>query len=354
MEKSILNLSDMVNSLPQTEKDLFKRIFEVSMLEGSLVPTEEMYGFIKNTFGSIEAVKTQRMVKITNLVTYEGSSFNELRSKRPMDTKEAGDLEEVIKKGKKCLFCNAATQTPADVWGRTKGKFCITASNIAKYDQFHGLIVFNDHNPFVFEKEKISDYIDTSLEWFKCANEVDKDAIYPFLMWNCLWRAGASIIHGHMQTVLSQTSYSKLEGLRKTTENYEREYGSDYWEDLFKVHSALDLTIVNRTAKIIGYLTPVKEKEILILADGINEDLKDSIYKVLKCYYDLGVRSFNLVISMPPLREVRGWERFPILVRILDRGDPANKTVDVGAMELYANSIVSSDPFKVIEKLKEY
>ena len=39
------------------------------------------------------------------------------------------------------------------------------------------------------------------------------------------------------------------------------------------------------------------------------------------------------------------------MVRIVDRGDPLNRTSDFGAMELYAASVVSSDPFRVAESL---
>jgi hypothetical protein len=36
----------------------------------------------------------------------------------------------------------------------------------------------------------------------------------------------------------------------------------------------------------------------------------------------------------------------------VDRGDPANRTSDIGAMELYAASVVASDPFRVAEALR--
>jgi hypothetical protein len=66
----------------------------------------------------------------------------------------------------------------------------------------------------------------------------------------------------------------------------------------------------------------------------------------------LGVVSFNLVAYMPPLRPVpESWDGFPFIIRIVDRGPLANKTADFGAMELYASSVVSSDPFRVIEAL---
>ena len=46
------------------------------------------------------------------------------------------------------------------------------------------------------------------------------------------------------------------------------------------------------------------------------------------------------------------WRGFPPIARIVDRGDPANKTSDIGAMELYAASVISSDPFRLADALR--
>jgi hypothetical protein len=40
------------------------------------------------------------------------------------------------------------------------------------------------------------------------------------------------------------------------------------------------------------------------------------------------------------------------MVRIVDRGDPGSPTSDIGAMELYAASVVSADPFEVAARLR--
>jgi hypothetical protein len=74
----------------------------------------------------------------------------------------------------------------------------------------------------------------------------------------------------------------------------------------------------------------------------------------------LGVQSFNLALfqrpldvaeTIDPLDGSKGWEDwdgFPAVVRIVDRGDLLTRAADVGCMELYASSVVSSDPFAVI------
>ncbi|MCX5648644.1 MAG: hypothetical protein NTX40_06045, partial [Planctomycetota bacterium] len=60
-----------------------------------------------------------------------------------------------------------------------------------------------------------------------------------------------------------------------------------------------------------------------------------------------------MAVYMPPLGKADpAWESFPVLVHFVDRGSPGAKTADVGAMELYTSSVVSSDPFDVAEALK--
>src|SRR5579885_2656944 len=100
---------------------------------------------------------------------------------------------------------------------------------------------------------------------------------------------------------------------------------------------------------------PRKENEVLLMAPSLSDALKDRIYDVLACYRDrLGVTSFNLVIYMPPLGESHeNWAGFPVIVRIVDRGDPTARTADIGAMELYAASVVSSDPFRLAAALED-
>ena len=46
------------------------------------------------------------------------------------------------------------------------------------------------------------------------------------------------------------------------------------------------------------------------------------------------------------------WRRFPAIARLVDRGDPGNRTCDIGAMELYAASVIASAPFVVAAALQ--
>jgi len=345
----------MVQGLPRDAQQLFNTIFHVSRSTGRLIPPDSMHEWIRAYFGSVEAVETQTIVKITNLVTMESALFNQLRASRPMESKLSGDLLQTIEQSVGDPFCQPEQGTPKDVFGRVRGEHSITASNIAKYDAFHGLVIFDQHNPLLLSEEAVRDYLEVGHSWAQRALLVDPEAKYYFFMWNALWKSGASIIHGHAQVACTRDMhYARVEHLRRAALRYREQSGGDYFLDLIRAHAALGLVLEYEGATVVAHLTPIKEKEVLVIASGL-DPLPGAIYRVLDCFIGrLGVSSFNLVIYMPPLAEApEDWSGFPHMARIVDRGDPMNRTNDVGAMELYASPVISSDPFRVIELLRE-
>jgi hypothetical protein len=176
-------------------------------------------------------------------------------------------------------------------------------------------------------------------------------------MWNCLWRAGGSIIHGHAQvTATRDAHYPKVERLRRASAGYRSEHGSDYFGDLHRVHEALGLGLPSEVGvRAFASLTPVKEKELVVIgADPDDVALHRTVGSLLRDFvHNLGARAFNVAFYMPPLAPAgEDWSGFPTVVHIVDRGDPANRTSDIGAMELYAAPVVASDPFRVAETLR--
>ena len=361
-EKRITDLDSLVEELPPEERELAGRLFEMVPAVGRMEVPDGMRGWVEKTFGSVEAVLEQRIMRITDRITLEGTLFNELRASRPFDAGGGSlSLKEGIESTKGDPFCRPEEGTPEDVFGRVRGKHCTTASNVAKYDGFHGLIVFDEHDPLAFDVEKVVDYVSVALEWLRKAQETDPEARYPFLMWNCLWRAGSSVVHGHAQVTAARGAhYPKVERLRRAAVAYAAEYGTDYFSDLYKVHEALGLAIEtspeSARAQVSGFvsLTPAKEKEVVLFGPNLGEPLRRLLADVLMRYTrHVGVSSFNVAFYMPPAPpSEEDWSRFPTVVRLVDRGDPGNRTSDIGAMELYAVPVVSSDPFQVARLLR--
>ena len=83
----------------------------------------------------------------------------------------------------------------------------LAASAQGKFEAMHRAL---------YALEKVDDYVSVALEWLGKARKVDPEARYPFLMWNCLWRAGSSVVHGHAQdTAARGAHYHKVEHLRR-------------------------------------------------------------------------------------------------------------------------------------------
>jgi len=351
----IVRLADLVDALPEPNRSRFQRLYSVSTCEGQLDPPESMFDWITGYFGSVEAVLSQRIVKVTNRVTLEGALFNELRARRPMEARTSSDAVAFARARDGDPFCQAEEGTPRDVFGRIRGQHCITASNIAKYDGFHGLVVFDEHDPLAFGPEQVADYLDTALRWAYRAHESEPDAVYFFFMWNCLWKAAASILHGHAQMTLTRgMHYAKIERLRRDAARYSDEHLSDYFQDLIATHTDLGLGFARDGVQVLASLTPIKERETLLFADKLSPSLSQALYDTLACFRDrLGVSSFNVALYMPPIAPVdEDWSGFPVIVRVVDRGDPVNRTCDMGAMELYAANVIGTDPFFVAAQLR--
>ncbi len=350
---SILHLPEMARGLPGAVRTKFERIFACHRTEGRLRPPPEMEPWIDRQFGSVEAVQLQQIVKVTNKVTWEGALYNSVRSLRPMQARMSQDLETAIAESQGDPFCKPLTGTPEDIFGRVTGAYSTSASNVAKYDGYHGVIIFDEHHPLKFTEEHLLDYLETALAWCREVVRADPEAMYPLIMWNCLWKSGASIIHGHLQVTVSKHGhYAKIEGLRRAAEEYSLHYSSDYFDDLFDIHRSLGLGWAWNGVRLLAYLVPVKEKEVMLISSAFDLRARQALWRVLAGYLKLGVTSFNVAVYLPPLGPApEDWSHFPVLVRTVDRGDPSNRTADIGAMELYAASVISSDPFAVARSL---
>ncbi len=398
--QTIDQLPELIAALPERERALAERLFQVVTVEGRTAPPPEMEDWVRRTFGSVEAVLTQRIVRVTNRWTFEGATFNALRSRRPgagtasSDPPYQADLDERIERTRGDDFCQPEQRTTADVFGRVRGERMLTASNVAMADGWHGVAIFNEHHPLAIDAGLVADLLDVAPRWAARARETDPAARYLFTLWNCLWRAGASQTHGHAQMTLSHgMAHARVEAQRAAAARYRAAYGAaggDYFADLAAVHQALGLGVApaeaaqggvgSGAAQGFASLTPTKEREVIVLAPGTQPNdlgaLAAPLWRILGvALHQLGVRSFNVVAYGPPLgapdpndlangADDSEWAGFPLVARFVDRGAPLSATPggaapfgvtptsDMAGLELYGSSVISSDPFDVARALR--
>ncbi len=351
---SVLDLPARIADLDGEARARADRLLDVRVVTGRTDPPAELEPWLSTQFGSVDAVREQTIVKVTNLVTLEATLFAPLRARRPVDgTGRPGDLAAEIAATEGDPFCSPETGTPAHAFGRIHGAHMVTGANAALADANHAVIVFDDHDPLAFDAALVTDLFETCWAWADRARQDDPAAANYLLLWNCLWRAGGSIIHGHAQALLGSGShYAALERFRRSAEAYRTTLGLDLVDDLIVLHRDLGLAIDRGDGvTTVAHLTPIKERELLIVGTpGMDErhpSFTGAVADALLAYRDrLGVRSFNLALWRAPLDG--SWGDFAPIVRLVDRGDLFQRPSDIGAMELYGTPIVGADPYDVI------
>jgi hypothetical protein len=359
LANTVYDLPEFITRLAKEERQLFDRLFNVDAAQAKMDIPPAMYGYCEKFFGSVEAVLHQRPVKVTNKISLETSIFNALRSKRPQSYRTSA-LEEVIEAERRFdPFAQPLEGTSADSFGRVYGDYCVTASNIAKFDTWHSVVIFNEYNPLKFQAAEIIDYLMTAREWAEHVQEQDEQARYFFFMWNSLFRAGASLIHGHAQmTVTRQQHYGRVERMRRDNLEYTRQHRRSFFNDLVHAHRLLGLT-ATPADRVVAFanLTPLAEREIWLVSDLWSPELGLALYHALAYYKTVGAVAFNVGAYVPPIGPPPGredWGDFPVILRLVDRGDPQARSSDIGALNLFGATPVINDPFEVARGFQKY
>lgn len=367
MSKTIMDLPEEWGSIDP----ILQKMFDVCVLHGNLKVPETLIPKVAKWYGNkddrhpcdaVVRASRQRVVRTLNTVTFEATQFNELRAKRPVQKPDTASLLAFIEDAKRdCDFCDPRHMTSEDVWGRKEHRYCITAANAAKYDAHHGMVIFGPHHPHRFGYVEVRDYLQAAWSWLQETCKSRDKPKYPFLMWNCLGSAGASLVHGHLHMLTnSRGYYGRQAFMVSRAKAYHQEQDRDYLEDWLEVHRQVDLAREWNGVHVVATMTPVKEKEMIIVGSptekgGVGFDFADALTAVLRAFIDaLGVLSFNVALYFPPFSDEEEYP-FPLLARCVDRGDPSPlppgkaKTADIGGMELYGSPVVASDPYRVID-----
>ena len=340
------DLPALIAGLPADRRARFERIFNVELVEGELRVPDTMREWTISRFGAIEDVEHQQIVRITNKVTWEGAIFNPLRARRPMRFRDEQDRRLDVAED---IFADPARMTTEDTYGRVSGDYCITTSNIARWDAQCSVLIFQEPDPLAFTRAHLRDYFRTALRWADAAHRADPEARFMAWMWNGGTAGGASIPHAHAQMGLGKhTPYPLVEGLRRAAVAYGAQYGADYFADLATAHA--DVGLGFRLAGLDAFLslTPTRMKDTWILGAGLDDALADAVHDALRALIDrAGVRGFDVGVVMPPLYAHPGdvWEGFPVIARILDRGRPDALSSDIGAMDFFGARIIADDPY---------
>lgn len=330
---------------------------------------------IPDVNSSQEKFRNQTLLRIINPYLLKSTSFNTSRAQRNGDSNKLSDedrdfIENQIQGSKPFNDVEANTPIPSFLEERIYGEHCKGCTNLSKFADVHDIVVFNEPNPLKFNYEQLENYIKVAFQMLDLSKEakikkegLNKNEIfYNSIGWNSLWKAGSSIPWGHLQTLLYGgdsfppiSTFSKIQAFK----NYRRNHKSNLFNDIYEIHKGLDLGFSHENTDIFASLTPIKEKEIIMHTHYQNEEERKGLviplYRALKSLIeDFSVNSFNVLVSQFPLRELGISNSSMYTTRIVDRGNISTRTGDIAFSELLnEESVVASDPFEVIEKVRQ-
>ena len=102
---SIGEIESLVRSLDPNFRKMFENIFDINVYSGVSIPSSQIEPLIQREFGSIEAVRSQRIVKIVNKVTSISVTYNPLfdvnitSERNPVDSVDEVNFSNDVTKG---------------------------------------------------------------------------------------------------------------------------------------------------------------------------------------------------------------------------------------------------------------
>lgn len=361
--------------VPQWERQaasLVKDIFDVDVSLAQLVvpPAFEKKAvalFPALTGGPkqvLSAIERQHVVTVTNRVTAETTYFNEIRrfrpgAEQPLSAEAEREIRAMYDLGANpddCDFCSRV-RTAQDRFGRVEGRLSYSAANIAKMGRWHALIVSKHHNPIDYTEDDIVDMLELSNQWFTRVVEEESSYLYWNVACDIGKRASASQVHLHFQLTAGKAGYATgFQRLYLDAARYAAAHNSSsYWDALIAAHATAGLALTIDDAHVLAYLSPAKEKEVMVIAPELSSGFTKAVALVMTALRDAGqARAMSFGMALPPVvAPVDGdVPDMPAVFRVIDRGNPLDPRGDTGAFEYYGSPYVGADPYRVMSWLK--
>lgn len=306
------------------------------------------------------------------------SRVNVARAGRVKQVQGKGpDVAELVARTRDgCAFCpqNIEELTPRfppgfSVEGRGKRGECSLFPNLYPFAEHHAVATLTERHYLEldgFTAGMLADNITASLEYISTVHGKDAGARYPVWIWNHLPPSGASIVHPHVQVAVDRVPMPGIEELLVKSEEYHRQHGANYWQGLIEVEREAGERYIggNDSLAVIASFSPRGNREVqLIFKEACNlldlddrriGDFADAIVKILRCYKQMGVNSFNLITLSAPLGERANHYR--LSARMISR--PVFQllyTNDSGPLERFLGvSVIEALPEDVAREMKSY
>jgi len=219
---------------------------------------------------------------------------------------------------KNCIFCgeNVVSKTaryPSDMVpeGRIRKGAAVLFSNLFSVGAYHPVIALGSAHFLKlaeFTPAMLADGFEAAQEFLRCVYGRDGSAVFAAVCANYLLPAGASLVHPHLQMLVTPAAYSYHARMLDAARHYYEKNGTSYYDDLVAEEQRTNARYIVRQNNWhwLAAFSPLGSNEITAIHGTETDfgtlpaaDLHDLAYgisRVLLLYERLGHLSFNYAL----------------------------------------------------------
>lgn len=287
--------------------------------------------------------------------------------------------QELIKKlgeesAKSCNFCgenvlHKTARYPSDVLsqGRIRVGDAVLFANLFSVGAYHPVIALSSTHFLKlpeFTPQLLSDGIKAAQEFLHSVYRIDASAVFTAVCANYLFPAGASMVHPHLQMLVTPSAYSYHARMLDAGRRYYEQYGSSYFDDLVSEEKRIGARYITRQKNWhwLAAFSPMGNNEIVAihekeadfgkLSDGDVRDLSRGISNVLLLYERLGHLSFNYTLFS--VRQNARAAGFRCIFKIISRQNlcPNYRNDDYFLQKILQSELIFNLPEELADQLR--
>ncbi|MDH4232765.1 MAG: hypothetical protein OEW04_12145 [Nitrospirota bacterium] len=217
-----------------------------------------------------------------------------------------------------------------------------------------------------FSSQLIGNGLAAASKFLKTVYHADTSVSYAVINANYLFPAGASLVHPHLQMLITPVAYSYHERLIEACNTYHQKFGSCYHSDLIAEEKKTGLRYIAQQGgwHWMTAFSPMGSNEVIavhegegdfaLLSDADLRSLSYGISKVLSFYEVLGHLSFNY--SIFSLRKSHPKEGFRCLLKLINRQNLYKnyRNDDYFLQKMLQSELIINLPEELAEKLRSF
>jgi galactose-1-phosphate uridylyltransferase len=275
-----------------------------------------------------------------------------------------------------CIFCPDKVEISTPCYpskllpeGRIRVGESLLFPNLFSIAQYHPVISLSKAHFLKlseFSPELIGNGLTAASKFLKTVYSHDQTVSYAVINANYLFPAGASLVHPHLQMLVTPVAYSYHERLIEACDSHYRKSGSFYHADLIDEEKKKGLRYITQRGgwHWMTAFSPMGSNEVIavhegegdfsLLSDSDLKNLSQGISRVLSFYENLGHLSFNY--SLFSLRKSQPKEGFLCLLKIINRQNlyPNYRNDDYFLQKMLQSELIINLPEELALKLRDY